>query len=55
MRGALLGGLLVGIVETFSAAYISGQFRDAAVLAILVAVLLWKPEGLWGVKEEWAS
>jgi branched-chain amino acid transport system permease protein len=55
MRGALLGGLLVGIVETLSAAYISGQFRDAAVLAILVAVLLWKPEGLWGVKEEWAS
>jgi branched-chain amino acid transport system permease protein len=55
MRGALLGGLLVGIVETLSAAYVSGQFRDAAVLAILVAVLLWKPEGLWGVKEEWAA
>jgi branched-chain amino acid transport system permease protein len=55
MRGALLGGLLVGIVETLSAAYISGQFRDAAVLVILIAVLLWKPEGLWGVKEEWAS
>jgi branched-chain amino acid transport system permease protein len=55
MRGALLGGLLVGVVETLSAAYISGQFRDAAVLGILIAVLLWKPEGLWGVKEEWAS
>jgi branched-chain amino acid transport system permease protein len=55
MRGALLGGLLVGIVETLSAAYLSGQFRDAVVLAILIAVLLWKPEGLWGVKEEWAS
>ena len=55
MRGALLGGLLVGIVETMSAAYLSGQFRDAAALVILIAVLLWKPEGLWGVKEEWAS
>jgi branched-chain amino acid transport system permease protein len=55
MRGALLGGLLVGVVETLSAAYVSGQFRDAAVLAILIVVLLWKPEGLWGVKEEWAS
>jgi branched-chain amino acid transport system permease protein len=55
MRGALLGGLLVGIVETFSAAYLSGQFRDAVALVILIAVLLWKPEGLWGVKEEWAS
>jgi branched-chain amino acid transport system permease protein len=55
IRGALLGGLLVGIVETLSAAYISGQFRDAVVLAILIAVLLLKPEGLWGVKEEWAA
>ncbi|HWC04133.1 MAG TPA: branched-chain amino acid ABC transporter permease [Methylomirabilota bacterium] len=55
IRGALLGGLLVGIVETLAAAYVSGQFRDAAALVILIAVLLWKPEGLWGVKEEWAS
>jgi len=55
MRGALLGGLLVGIVETLSAAYVSGPFRDAAVLVILIAVLLWRPEGLWGAKEEWAS
>ena len=55
MRGALLGGLLVGIVETLAAAYLSGQFRDAVALVILIAVLLWKPEGLWGVKEEWAS
>jgi len=50
-----LGGLLVGVVETFSAAYISGQFRDAAVLVILIGVLLLKPEGIWGVKEEWAA
>ena len=55
IRGALLGGLLVGVVETFSAAYISSQFRDAFALVILLAVLLLKPEGLWGVKEEWAS
>ena len=55
IRGALLGGLLVGLVETFSAAYISNQFRDAVTLAILIAVLLLKPEGLWGVKEEWSS
>ncbi len=55
IRGALLGGLLVGVVETLSAAYISSQFRDAFALVILLAVLLLKPEGLWGVKEEWAS
>jgi branched-chain amino acid transport system permease protein len=55
IRGALLGGLLVGVVETLSAAYISSHFRDAFALVILIAVLLLKPEGIWGVKEEWAS
>ncbi len=54
IRGALLGGLLVGVVETLSAAYISSHFRDAFALVILIAVLLLKPEGIWGVKEEWA-
>ena len=55
IRGALLGGLLVGLVETLSGAYISGPFRDAFALVILITVLLLKPEGLWGVKEEWSS
>ena len=55
IRGALLGGLLVGLVETLSGAYISGPFRDAFALGILIAVLLLKPEGLWGVKEEWSA
>ena len=54
IRGALLGGLLVGLVETYSAAYISNQFRDAFALVILIGVLLLKPEGLLGIKEEWA-
>ncbi len=54
VRGALLGGLLVGLVETYSAAYISNQFRDAFALIILIGVLLLKPEGIWGVKEEWS-
>jgi len=55
IRGALLGGLLVGVVETLSGAYLSGPFRDAFALVILLGVLLLKPEGLWGVKEEWSS
>ena len=54
IRGALLGGLIVGLVETLCAAYISNQFRDAYALIILFAVLMLKPEGLWGRKEEWA-
>lgn len=52
IRGALLGGLLVGLVETYAGAYISNQFRDAFVLVILIGVLLLKPEGLWGIREE---
>jgi branched-chain amino acid transport system permease protein len=47
--------LLVGVVETLSGAYLSGPFRDAFALVILLGVLLFKPEGLWGVKEEWSS
>lgn len=54
IRGALLGGLLVGIVETLCAAYISNEFRDGYALIILIFVLMLKPEGIWGKKEEWA-
>lgn len=52
IRGALLGGLLVGLIETYSAAYVSNEFRDAFVMALLIGVLLLKPEGLLGVREE---
>jgi branched-chain amino acid transport system permease protein len=54
IRGAFLGGLLVGVVETLSAAYISNEFRDGYALIILILVLMLKPEGIWGKKEEWA-
>lgn len=54
IRGALLGGLLVGLIETLCAAYISNQFRDGYVLFVLITVLMFKPEGIWGKKEEWA-
>jgi len=54
MRGALLGGLLVGIIETLTAAYITDSFRDGFTLIVLFVVLMIKPEGIWGIKEEWA-
>jgi branched-subunit amino acid ABC-type transport system permease component len=37
-----------------SAAYISNEFRDGYALIILILVLMLKPEGMWGKKEEWA-
>lgn len=50
--GALAGGLVVGLAETYAAAYVSAQYRDAFALALLIAILLWKPEGLLGLREE---
>ena len=46
--GAMLGGLLLGIIETFAKAYISTQLSDAVVFAVLIIVLLIKPSGLLG-------
>ena len=46
--GALLGGLLLGVIEIFAKAYISTQLSDAVVFAVLIVVLLVKPAGLLG-------
>ena len=46
--GAMLGGILLGIIETFAKAFISSQFSDAIVFAVLILVLLVKPTGLLG-------
>ncbi len=48
--GAMLGGVLLGIIEIFSKAYISTQLSDAIVFAVLIIVLLIKPTGLLGKK-----
>ena len=48
--GALLGGLLLGVIEIFAKAYISSQLSDAVVFAVLIVVLLVKPAGLLGVQ-----
>ena len=46
--GAMLGGILIGIIETFAKAYISTQFSDAVVFSVLIIILLVKPAGLLG-------
>jgi len=50
--GALAGGLVVGLAESYAGAYVSTQYRDAFSLGLLIAVLLWKPEGLLGLRED---
>ncbi len=48
--GAFIGGVLLGIIEIFTKAYISTELSDAIVFAVLIVVLLIKPTGLLGKK-----
>ena len=48
--GALIGGILIGVIENLSKAYISTQISDAIVFMVLIIVLLVKPTGLLGKK-----
>ena len=48
--GAMLGGILLGIIEQLSKAYISTLMADAIVFSVLILVLLVKPAGLLGKK-----
>jgi branched-chain amino acid transport system permease protein len=52
VRGAIAGGLLLGIVDNFVAAYLSAQYRAAIPLFLLIAVILFRPQGLLGRAEE---
>lgn len=52
VRGAILGGLLLGIVDNFAAVYISSLYRMAIPLLMLIVVILWRPQGLLGRVEE---
>ncbi len=46
--GAMLGGILLGLIETIAKAYLSTQFSDAIVFLVLIVILLVKPAGLLG-------
>jgi branched-chain amino acid transport system permease protein len=48
IRGAMLGGLLIGLIEFFGAAYLSPNLRDVYVFTLLIAVLLLRPSGILG-------
>ena len=48
--GAMIGGILLGVIEIFGKAYISSQMADAIVFAVLIIVLLVRPTGILGRK-----
>ena len=49
IRGAVLGGLLIGLAEQLTAGYLSPDYRDAITFVILIAILILRPQGLLGV------
>ncbi|MSQ71106.1 MAG: branched-chain amino acid ABC transporter permease [Betaproteobacteria bacterium] len=46
--GAMLGGLLLGAVEVMSVAYLASSYRDAFSFALMIAIIMWRPQGLFG-------
>ena len=52
VRGAIVGGVLLGIIDNLVAAYWSAQYRAAIPLFLLIAVILLRPQGLLGRAEE---
>jgi branched-chain amino acid transport system permease protein len=49
IRGAWLGGLLLGVLESLWTGYFGDPYRDAAVFGLLAAVLILRPEGLFAI------
>jgi len=48
LRGAMLGGLLLGLAESFGAGFIGAQWRDVIAFGVLITVLVFRPGGLLG-------
>jgi len=51
-RGPIFGGLTMGLTESFVGAFISSKYMVAAALGVFIALLLVRPQGIFGVKEE---
>ncbi|MGB9117459.1 ABC transporter permease subunit, partial [Bradyrhizobium sp.] len=52
VRGAIAGGLLIGVVDNLAAAYVSTQYRAAVPLILLIIIILFRPQGILGRAEE---
>lgn len=50
VQGAILGGLFIGVVELFGAAFVSATYKDVFAFVILITVLLVRPQGFFGEK-----
>jgi branched-chain amino acid transport system permease protein len=48
LPGSVAGGILIGLTESFATGYVSSTFQQAIVFAVLIAVMLVRPSGLFG-------
>jgi branched-chain amino acid transport system permease protein len=46
--GAVIGGLMLGLLEAFAAGYVSSQYKDAVAFIVILVVLFARPQGLFG-------
>lgn len=51
-QGAIIGGLTLGLAESFAGGFISTEFMEAIALGLLIAILLFRHEGIFGIREE---
>lgn len=51
VRGAVVGGLVLGIAQVYATVYVSSVFREAVAMLLIIAVLVFRPEGLFGKPE----
>ena len=50
VQGAIIGGLLIGLIEVFAGTYVSTTYKDTVVFAVLIISLLVRPQGIFGEK-----
>ena len=52
VKGAVVGGLILGLLESYAGGFISTEFMEVIAIGIVIIVLLFIPEGIFGIKEE---
>ena len=52
ITGAMVGGFILGVAEIFSVAYGASTFRDAVAFGLIILLLFWRPQGLFGSKDK---
>jgi branched-chain amino acid transport system permease protein len=50
LRGGLIGGLILGLAESFVMGYIPGDWVNVVAFGMILGVVLWRPEGLFGLR-----